>query len=50
MRERGGGDKPQVVGVKADNMSGDLIALLSLLKFLPKYLSELKLCFGPGSH
>lgn len=24
-------------------MSGDLIALLSLLKFLPKYLSELKL-------
>lgn len=35
----GGGDKSQVAGVKAENMSGDLIVLLSLLKFLLKYLS-----------
>lgn len=50
MRERGGRHKPQVVGIKAENMSGALIALLSLLKFLSKYLSELKLYFGPGSY
>lgn len=46
VRDRGGGDKVQAVGVKAENMFEDLIALFSLLKFLPKYLCKLKLCFG----
>lgn len=50
VRDRGGGDNVRAVGVKEDNMFEDLIALFSLLKFLPKYLSKLKLCFGFGSH